>query len=248
MNHHLRQKLIPLLIALYPYIVGFTPSYPSLSSKISPNLLTKVTFPPSGNRGAPKTTIGGGTRGEMTHCLTQGENTTPLVALMPNRENIAQTATLTPTLYIYVPDTIATTGELVIVNSQNQEVYQTQFALPKVSGIIKVKIPARANLKPENTYKWSFMVICDPRYRYKDKSVEGQLEMVKMPKSTEENLKNRTSLEKAMIYATSNLWFETLDTVAQLRTKVPEEWTSLLQSVGLELLAEKPLIGCCLAE
>ncbi|MGK7933254.1 MAG: DUF928 domain-containing protein [Microcystaceae cyanobacterium] len=249
MIYYFSRRLNHLLIGITPFIFGFIPPSSSLLDTSPPNpLMSQVTFPPSGNRGSPETTTGGGTRGEDRNCLYQTENSTPLVAIMPNRENFAKTASLTPVVYVHVPDTIATQAELVIVNSSNQEVYHTQFNLPKTSGIMKVQIPTEANLTAGNTYKWSFMIICDPLYRYKDKYVSGQMEVVKLPQSTENRLNNVSPLEKAQVYATSELWFETLDTIAQLQPQETQAWVSLLTSVGLESLSEKPLERCCVAQ
>jgi hypothetical protein len=248
MNYFATRRLSSLLMGITPFLLSVTPLSPAFSQSSSPTLISQITFPPSGNRGAPKTTTGGGTRGEDVSCFLQTGETAPLVAVMPNRENFGKTASLTPVIYVHVPDTIATQGELVIIDSNNMEVYHTQFDLPETSGIMKVKIPAEANLTAGTTYKWSFMVICDPQYRYKDKYVEGQMEVVQLPQNTENKLKNAPPLEKAKVYATSELWFETLDTIAQLQPQETQAWNSLLQSVGLQSLSERPLTGCCVAQ
>lgn len=63
-------------------------------------------FPPSGDRGSPRSTTGGGTRGAIpTSCLLPEGKPATLVALMPNRENSSKTATGTPSFYWYIPET-----------------------------------------------------------------------------------------------------------------------------------------------
>jgi hypothetical protein len=200
-------------------------------------------FPPtSGSRGAPQTTAGGGTRSDDTNCLKVKEGDIPLVALMPNRENQAKTATATPTLYWYIPSTTATTGEFVVVDENNQEVYYTSFTLPEEPGIVRITIPETAELKAGQKYSWSFMVVCDSLYRNRDKFVEGKLDYEVLDSATVNRLKNATGFSKAELYANSQIWTETLDIVAQMRSQSPNEWSELLNSVGLGGIAQLPFV------
>ncbi|MDJ0729903.1 MAG: DUF928 domain-containing protein [Crocosphaera sp.] len=236
-------KKVSLLVSLM--VLGvFSPLLPVISSPLFNPSLISLNFPDTGNRGAPKKSAGGGTRSDDQTCLTNEENEPPLVALMPNRENKAKTATDTPTFYGFIPTTTATQGEFVLVDDTNNEVYYTQFPLPSTPGIIKLEIPQNVNLQPGN-YTWSLMVICNSSYRNRDKYVQGSLEYVVPTPGLENQIKDEPSLEKAQVYANASLWFETLDTVAKIKEENPQEWQELLTSVGLEMLAEVPMIDCC---
>ena len=107
-----------------------------------------------------------------------------------------------------------------------------------------MQIPKTVALK-QGSYTWSFMIICDSRYRNRDKYVEGSLEYIALNQDLEGQIQNKPSLEQAELYAESKLWFETLDIVAQMRQENPQAWQELLTSVGLDVLAEVPLINCC---
>ncbi|MDJ0508053.1 MAG: DUF928 domain-containing protein [Crocosphaera sp.] len=220
------------------------PWLPSISSPLLKRSLISLKFPNTGNRGAPENTTGGGTRSEDHTCLTNEENEAPFVTLMPNRENKAKTATDAPTFYTYIPTTTATQGEFVLIDAQQNEVYYTQFPLPTTPGIITLKIPQTVALKPGN-YTWSLMIVCDSRYRNRDKYVTGSIEYLRLTPELETTMKNKPSLEKAQLYATSSLWFEALDTLAQVKQENPQEWQELLESVGLDMLAEIPILDCC---
>ncbi|MDJ0658876.1 MAG: DUF928 domain-containing protein [Crocosphaera sp.] len=236
-------KKVSLLLSLM--VLGVvSPLLPVLSSPLFNSSVISLNFPDTGNRGAPKKSAGGGTRSDDQTCLTNEDNEPPLVALMPNRENKAKTAINTPTFYGYIPTTTATQGEFVLVDENNEEVYYTRFALPETPGIMKLEIPDTVNLQPGN-YSWSLMVICDSRYRNRDKYVEGSLEYVASTQLLENQIKDKPSLEKAQVYANASLWFETLDTVAKIKEGNPQEWQELLTSVGLEMLTEVPMIDCC---
>ncbi|EAZ88433.1 DUF928 domain-containing protein [Crocosphaera chwakensis] len=240
--------LIPfkkLSIFFYLIVLGvFSPLLSALSSPLQKDTTISLEFPNTGNRGAPKKSTGGGTRSEDETCLSNDENEPPLVALMPNRENKAKTASETLSFYGYIPTTTATEGEFVLVDEDNNEVYYTQFPLSSTPGIIKLEIPKTVALKPGN-YTWSLMIICDSRYRNRDKYVEGSLEYVVLTEELENQIKDKPSLEKAQVYANESLWFETLDTVAKMKEENPQEWQELLTSVGLEMLAEVPIVDCC---
>jgi hypothetical protein len=164
---------------------------------------------------------------------------------MPNRENISRTATATPTLYWYVAQTSASSGEFVIIDRTNQPVYYISFPIPQKSGIVKIDIPEQAALKAGQTYSWFFMIVCHPNHRNQDKFVQGQIEYVQLATAEKERLAAAKGLEKAQLLAQSYLWPETLDTIAQLRGKNPEEWQELLTSVGLEELVDRTFLECC---
>ncbi|MGK7941766.1 MAG: DUF928 domain-containing protein [Crocosphaera sp.] len=220
------------------------PLLPSLASPLLKPSLISLKFPNTGNRGAPENSTGGGTRSEDEMCLTNEDNEPPLVTLMPNRENKAKTATDTPTFYTYIPTTTATQGEFVLVDANQNEVYYTKFPLPTTPGIISLKIPKTLALQPGN-YTWSLMVICDSRYRNRDKYVTGAVEYVELNPELERAIKSKSSLEQAQLYASSSLWFETLETVVRIKEENPQEWRELLQSVGLERLVDHPILDCC---
>ena len=235
-----------LAVAICPALVSFA-SLPSQSPVRANSTEISLQFPPVGNIGAPRTTAGGGTRSDEPSCVRVKQGEMSLVALMPNRENAGKTATATPTLYWYVPQTTATEGEFVLLDKEQNEVYETTFALPSQPGVVKLSIPTKAALKPGNSYSWSFMIICNSQYRNQDKYVEGTIEYAKLNPALKSWLEKQTPLEQAKLYADNKIWFEALHTIAQVRSKNPAEWEELLKSVGLEAIAPKPLLDCCTA-
>lgn len=229
-----------IVCLLVPSLVGFT-SIPQ-SQKDSRGMEISLEFPPTGDRGAPKKTAGGGTRSDDVACLNVKEGDLSLVALMPNRKNMAKTATSTPTIYIYVPENKVKTAEFVLVDENNQEIYETILTLPDKAGIISFTIPEKAGLTPGKNYSWSFMVICDSNYRNRDKFVGGTINCQKLTPELQNQLKNADNLKKAQLYANSEIWYEALDLIAQMRSKHPQEWQQLLQSVGLGEVEQFPLL------
>ena len=241
-NLYIYFRLAILSMLLVPWGMGEA----SWTMPLQSDKLVALQFPPTGkNRGTPQRTAGGGTRSDDVSCLIEEEQDLPLVALMPDRENESRTSIATPSLYWYVPQTTASKGEFVLVDENNQEAYYAAFDLPKQPGIIKLRIPEAASLEPGKIYSWSMMVICDSRYRNRDKYVEGKIEYVTPDDEINRQVSVSPALEQAKIYANSNLWLETLDTIVKIRPENPDAWQELLQSVGLESLSDKNFVDCC---
>ncbi|MBK1986360.1 DUF928 domain-containing protein [Sphaerospermopsis aphanizomenoides BCCUSP55] len=200
-------------------------------------------FPSGDSRGTPASTIGGGRRG--VSCINLATGKPSVTALMPKRNNKSLTISDSPTLYFYVPQTTATTGEFILRNDKNNDIYNISFELPQKPGIIHIKIPPTAKLKTGKAYKWYFLLVCDPEDRSSDEYTEGIIERTTISSSLNKYFQQAKPLKQAEIYAKNDLWPETITKVAQLRTQQPKEWEELLKSVGLEVIAKEPLLECC---
>jgi hypothetical protein len=162
-----------------------------------------------------------------------------LNALTPNFSNVATTASANPTFYYYLPETSANLAEFVITDLNQATVYQTTVKLPAQSGIMKIKAVPKVPLSADQYYQWSLKIICDSQHRDKDLILEGVLEYQNLDKTA---LSSDDPLKKAQFYAEKGIWLETLDSVAQVRSISPTDWTELLQSVGLESLSSQPFV------
>ena len=242
------QKYLPVLsilaIACCPAFVGFFPATAS-PQKTSNSLQVSLKFPAGKNRGAPVTTSGGGSRSDSVACVNTKKGELSLNALTPNYSNIATTASPNPTLYFYVPPTQASTGELVITDENDNEVYQTIFTLPSQSGIAKLTVKPETALASGKQYKWALMIICDRQYRNRDVFIEGKLEYEVLDEAIAKSLASKKPLEKAEFYAQKGYWLDTLDNAVKIRSKQPGDWAELLKSVGLEAMSDLPLVDCC---
>ena len=217
----------------------------------SPSSLIALKFPNTSDRGAPVTTTGGGTRSPGS-CIQAAEQSALSVnALAPNFSNTVTTASRRPNLYFYLPPNTAQWGEIQITDEGENVVAQTQFALPKTSGIIKVATPPTQPLAADKYYQWSLTLVCDTKARDQDFSVSGTLE-IKVPQG--KLPANASSLEQAEFYAQQSIWLDTLDSLMALQspnaqgTPPSPEWEELLQSVGLQDLSRQPLLDCCQAD
>lgn len=232
-----------LVSALSPTIVTFA-SLPSQRSASDLEWKVSLKFPPVDDRGAPSQTLGGGTRGSS--CI-DGSGI-PITPLMPSKNNFGKTVAANPTLYWYIPQNTAQSGELALTDEAGNQVYLTTFKLPSTPGIIKLDLPANISLQIGKYYRWYFTMICDFQDRAQDQSVKGLLQRTEVSSSLKSQLAGVGLLEQAKIYAESQIWQEALNTVAQLRREKPTEWEELLQSVGLGAIAKEPFLDCCTSD
>lgn len=219
-----------------PDALALSPANPQPTSPAAS--LMSVEFPRTRDRGSPDSTTGGGTRSGETCISSQG---TPLTALMPSSRNVGKTVQDTPTLYWYVPETTARTGEFVLIDEDSNEIYFEAFDLPNTPSIVSLTLPAGIDLKVGKNYLWYFSVVCNESDRSHDRYVTGELERTELSQSVKREINRLSPLEQAEIYAEYQIWHETLSLIEQLRLAQPQQWQELLTSVGLEIFVEEEI-------
>ncbi|MDY6940145.1 MAG: DUF928 domain-containing protein [Cyanobacteriota bacterium] len=202
----------------------------------------KVDFSPP-NAEAPASTTGGASRGWGT-CIEPDDN---LVALMPP-SNLGLTLEAHPTIWLYVPESSADTLELVLNREDGTEVLRKTTVMPQESGIISLTLnesdlPA---LEIGKDYRWYASILCSETDRSGNAIVEGWVKRI--DDSTLRDKLARAEVENHLqLYAEAGIWYETLATLVHLRRTQPDNaevlssWEQLMQSVGLEAIADAPL-------
>lgn len=205
-----------------------------------PEVLISIKFPPPSGRGAPARTAGGGTRNGEVKC-TEGK--IPLTALMPTRQNVDITISANPTFFIYVPQTTAKQAEFVIVDEQGNDIYVGEFNIPAEPGIMQINLPSDVSLEIGKYNTWMFSLNCNPKERAEDEFVQGLIMRTDISAEAKNSLENSaTPVEKAKIYASQEIWNETLTNLVSVKDLYPESWKELLESVRLEMLINEPIL------
>ncbi len=272
------QKYLPgwgsIAIVLSPALVIFSSLPVGLRAQPYPEWKVSLEFPVD-NVGQPNGgTGGGGTRGSCFKNQQNQEDKMPLTGLMPRNSlthrpvNQTLTVAANPTVFVYVPETTTLStenlvfAEFSVYDDQDNEVYQTTFPLPTVlssdvssspvstPGIVKLSLPANVSLETGNNYRWVFQLVCekanaDPVF---GQYVEGRIQRTELSPDLKTKIEEATPLEQAQLYAKAKIWSETLMLAAQLRSSQPAEWEKLLKSVGLNEIAQVPLLECCTLE
>lgn len=195
----------------------------------------------------PENRAGGGTRGPGDSFGCSEDEGVP-IALVP--ESLVGTTTAEyPTIYWYMPSTSAPAVQFVLRNAEGERVYEVQYSLSdspegaaEASGIRSITLPAFASLSPleiGEVYSWEVALKCDPPDSSQDIVAEGKIQRVAVEPQTMRQLQQATDQDRLTFYADERLWYETLDTLMELRRDRPEDkdlaaaWDKLLTSVGL---------------
>jgi len=235
-------------------------------SPLSRDIPTEWEFTPPDSQGPDiaRNTQGGGTRGD---CIAN-ENQ-DLIALVP-KSGIGTTIAEYPTLSWYLPKNTGWGVELTVKDANNQEVYSTKYAFAHYTGqdskgepeeyvagapgIMSLTLPALESsvLPPEmgQQYQWQLRLICTPPKENdfsRDVYIEGAFERVEPDSNLTRRLQQATPEQRVAIYAKERLWYETLNTLVELRRNRPDDpgikaaWSQLLRSVELEAISEEPV-------
>ncbi|MFE1746973.1 DUF928 domain-containing protein [Coleofasciculus sp. H7-2] len=237
----------------------------------SPGSLLFNAPPPPADRSAPAGRQRGGASRGGTCPAVIGEE--PLTALVPATERSlnegqsgnsglktfesvwALTAAESPTFWYYVPYALTSDlpVEFILQDDQGNNVYKTKFiASQKQPGVVKVRLPATvAPLEVGKMYRWFFMIDCDPDA---PPLVEGSVQRIAPSATLKSQLQKATPRERVVLYAKQGIWHDALTALAELRIANPKDaaltadWVSLLNSGGLEAIAQEPVIDCCTAQ
>ncbi len=210
-------------------------------------------FPRTSDRGAPSRTASGGTRGDRCQLPANKR----ISALVP-RNNISTFTSTQASLWLRIPTELSQKrAEIFVQNPETFEiVYQQQFLLSDLeTGISKIDLPTTNNegtalLAIGQDYFWEFAVICDASDRTRDHIAQGFVHKLETTEAFEEKLETLTPSQQAEQYAEAEIWQETLELALQTRAGDPTAWAQLLDSVGLNFLADEPeandiLLDCC---
>jgi hypothetical protein len=90
--------------------------------------------------------------------------------------------------------------------------------------------------------------MCDNKLRPDSPIIAGYIERVQPESELTAQLEGATPVEMAALYGKAGIWYETIATLAQLRKAEPQDrelmnaWNSILNSVGLEKVADARLM------
>lgn len=227
---------------------------------ISPLVFNNENAPSGFDRqGRPLSRTSGGSRGTCSDLL---------VALLPGSDTLATTgdadcnsastshlaATLktNPTLWFHIPAQIETdtTGELVLLDNNQQVLSSDVITLPAKGGIIGLQLDYP--LATGDVYYWIFSILNQPNSPSQNPTVEGSLQRITAEPALSAVLATQDTLSQIRALAYHGVWHDALHELALLyrddssNMEVQSHWVTLLDSVGLENIAQEPLADCCL--
>ncbi|WP_448560826.1 DUF928 domain-containing protein [Trichothermofontia sp.] len=218
---------------LTPPLVSPAP-VPSIALPYPPQQVS-LEFPSGPRRSAPRSTAGGGIRGNLYPCTAKNE--TPFTALQPS-DQLGTTTLGNPTLFVYVPPTTATAAKFTLNSPVGDRVYETDVTLPNQSGVMRLPLPETITLETGTTYRWRLVILCGSE----EEIVRGRIKRVELGPEVKSAIAASQGLKKAELYAQSEVWLDTLMTLAADYPQYQANWRELLTSVGLGAIAEQPLL------
>ncbi|WP_445172736.1 DUF928 domain-containing protein [Microcoleus sp.] len=168
----------------------------------------------------------------------------PLTVLVPaNSQGTITSERLTLWFYVpYAPEDITSAEFLVVNRDETEYVYETQFTLPKTPGIVSISLPlsAKTSLETGKYYHWYLTLKCKgSTINTPDIEIDGWVQRILHKPSTTNQIDT----------AAPEGWYDAVNNLANRLNaspqdiKLKQEWTDLLKSVGLQNLAQEPLIG-----
>jgi len=173
-----------------------------------------------------------------------------LTALVP-KNKIGRTVSDYPTFFFYLPQTHAEIAEFILQDENGNWIYQQEFTIKNLSGVIGVSIPANTNLPPLEVgkkYTGAFVLVCDPEDRSNDHLEIVIVRRVEVSANILRQLETADPRQKTFIYAENGIWQDALSTLAAARranpndTDLAADWESLLHSVRLGAIAKEPIV------
>lgn len=180
-------------------------------------------------------------------CLPPNQS---LTVLIPENQ-VTLTTSLYPTFFFYLPETKAQEALFILYDENEREIYRSIFSIKEMSGLLKLSIPdavTSPKLAPGKNYYWQFSMFCDPQNPSLDPFVDGWVQRVPLTQDISNNLARASDSEKVDIYAAAGIWQDALTTLADLRQNNPSDrnlaaqWNQLLENIGLEKIAQEPMI------
>ncbi|MDQ2100001.1 MAG: DUF928 domain-containing protein [Tychonema bourrellyi B0820] len=222
-------------------LIGITPYSSWLQTSFSVLVTQNPEKPPDKDPPPGRRVRGGDLDPTNPNCKKTSQ---PLTAIVP-ANSLGTITSERLTLWFYVPYTsedITSTEFSVLNRDETDYVYQTQFMMPKIPGIVSISLPlsAKNSLETGNFYRWYLKFKCKgSTSNAPDIETDGWVKRIASTPITTNQINT----------ATPEIWYDAVNNLANRLlaspqdTKLKQEWTDLLKSVGLSNLAQEPLTG-----
>lgn len=181
--------------------------------------------------------------GSSYTCQKNKESAKSLISLIPSDADSITTTAEYPSLLFYLPQIPeAKALQLVVRNSEGENLQEISLKPKEQSGIVKVNLTSTTGkpLELNQKYTWAFYVIFDTTNRDTDWILEGSIQRIQPNEDLNFDLITAAPQEQVEIYVKNNLWEDALRTLADLRsqnsndTEINQYWQELLKSLELQ--------------
>ncbi|HEY9674760.1 MAG TPA: DUF928 domain-containing protein [Waterburya sp.] len=213
------------------------PKTGKLVSQQIPGVPPIAELPPAPDTGTPDNShTPGGSRTDQVGACKQTNH--QLTALVPEKGNQGLTTAEYPVLWFYIPyasEDIHSIEFSLHDRDEKTTLYRASLQLLKTPGVMSIPLPPspKHSLKLNQSYHWRLIVNCDP-----NANSENVLEL--------DGWVTRVQPSPRLVGV---IWYDELTNRAKRylsepqNTEVKKAWAELLKAVGLEELAQAPLVS-----
>lgn len=220
--------LIPTSAIAFPWNKSPENSnHPQAEKARSTNKLNFLTSFKPPNKGQPKYTVGGATRGDS--CGIDQEDRYEITALVPQSE---QSITLQshPSFFAYVSPMNGDKSATLIVKDKTEDYYYSQqLNLSASGGITKMTLAEDAPpLEVGQDYTWFLRIQCNTNPEPEDPQISANITRV------EGNTPDMSNNDLVLFYANSQIWYDSLNTAFDLSESGEDiYWSQLLTDINM---------------
>ena len=231
----------------------FSPPSASISDSSSPDLPLVFNASTDGfdGRGRPASRSSGGSRGNcqtLLIALVPGEGTLSDDCSQPTYSSTALTTTPMPTLWFYIPEQDSTLqAELALLDDNRQAIALETLSLPAETGVVGISLGYELDM--DQSYRWLFSIAPESNPS-RILTVEGIVRRVTSDAELNQQLESASAARDRIVrLAQAGIWHDALTELVTLRQQQPEDitvmkdWQHFLNSVGLDVIADAPIIG-----
>ncbi|MGP1374999.1 MAG: DUF928 domain-containing protein, partial [Almyronema sp.] len=226
-------------------------------------------FTPPPNRSAPDYAAGGASRngfvpppGNATPTHADGgasrtnlygsngafaDQPLAMMALMPE-SFYGTTLSTHPAILVYLPASNAQSAVFSLKDENRNLVYRMEIPVSGEAGIVTVQLPEEAPLlEVGKNYQWYLTLKLDGNLTPASPFVDGWIQRIEPDSALAQTLAQADRAEAATLLAENGVWYDTAAIWASLRMEQPtseaisQEWTELLDSVGLDEVVAAPI-------
>jgi hypothetical protein len=107
-----------------------------------------------------------------------------------------------------------------------------------------------APLEIGKRYRWYFSVLNPKKQNEVLDGVDGWVQRESLNLTVQSQLEKATLPQRVALYAANGMWYEALTAASELRRTDANsnDWSALLQAVGLDDVVSEPILECCKSE
>ncbi len=194
---------------------------PSVVAKSAKKL---IPFQAPTDKPAPRraSTSQGASRGLL--CSESASDVSMSVKALLPENHYGITAMERPTIVAYLPATSATEVFVSIKDEAKQLHFETTVPISGKAGLLSFQLPETAPaLETDKHYQWFLAVKCNGVLRPSSPFVDGWIQRVLPNQSVASVMTQPSSVGKAASLGKAGFWYDTLETLADLKQKDPAD-------------------------